>query len=416
MAWQLVADLLCAALWWHPLVWWLRHRLRVASEAAADEASLLVPDGPDLLAACLVTMGRRLVRSRQLGWLSIEGPGFRSGLGRRVERLLNLRTRPWRAPGRGRLLFAKTTLPAALVIVAVCCTAWARPQATLTEEGGTTMNVLRISWRRSLAAAALALFTAGCSDAVADDPPIDGPIPAVAGDDFSDADGQLTLLAEDEERENRERGDRDREEGAARKRGERERHKAERREVERRERREIETDRARLTHQLHELEDKAQHIKHELEGLRDGQDAEARELQGALRWINERMGDIRRELGDPRRERPRGDHLELEARIAHVKVAIRHLHAAGLHDEAGRLAQQVERLIAEHRRGDGRPQRPRPPGHGERPPHPELGQRLEQHKRAIHELSTALKQLRQEMGHIREMLQELSGRQREERR
>jgi len=547
-AWQVVANLLCAALWWHPLVWWSRHRLRAASEAAADEASLLVPDGPDLLAACLVAMGRRLAPPRQLGWLSVEGPGFRSGLGRRVERLLSLRTRPWRVPGRGRLLLAKTALPVALVIVTVSCTAWARPRATLSE-GGTTMNVLRTSWRQSAAAAALALFTAGCSDAVADAPPSEESLPAAVAGDLSDADGQLALPAENEEGEAREREQREREEAEARERTQREGEEAESREREQRDREEGEARereerereeaearereaREREGRERREAEMGARDLRRKLEGLRDGQDAEARELQAALREVEGQMEAIRRELRGPedqperreigereraeleehlgnlrqrsrelderaaaiRRElegvrrddqaaearqlqnmlrrrperpdpdRPRPDrpspereqlkrHLEelkavigrlaeagrheeaeakereareiirqlegppeppphgppedLERRIHHIKVAIENLRAAGLHDQAGRLAQQVDRLRGEHRRGDRPPQPPPPPEHRERPPHPEMAPRLDQHGRAIEELSNAVRQLRREMNEMRETLQQL---------
>jgi beta-lactamase regulating signal transducer with metallopeptidase domain len=130
-AWQSVADLSCAVLWWHPLSWWSRRQLRAANEVAADEASLIIPEGPDVLASCLVALGRRLAgrRPRRLGWLAVNGPGFRSALGRRVERLLTLPARSWRTPGRVRSLFAKTTLPVALVILAILSTAWARSQA-----------------------------------------------------------------------------------------------------------------------------------------------------------------------------------------------------------------------------------------------------------------------------------------------
>ena len=38
-AWHLVADLVSAAFWWQPMVWWARHQLRAASEEAADEAA-----------------------------------------------------------------------------------------------------------------------------------------------------------------------------------------------------------------------------------------------------------------------------------------------------------------------------------------------------------------------------------------
>ncbi len=173
-AWRLAADLVCAALWWHPLAWWSRSRLRAASEAAADEASLLVPGGPDALAGCLVTLGRKLVNARRLGWLSIEGAGFRSGLGRRVERLLSLRAGTCRAPTRRRLIVARAALALALVVVSVFSTAWARPQAPV-EEGETTMSVVRMSWKRSLAAMALAAWLAPVSAGAAEDKPRDVP-------------------------------------------------------------------------------------------------------------------------------------------------------------------------------------------------------------------------------------------------
>ena len=58
--WCLLADAATAVLWWHPGVWWLRRQMHLASEMAADEASLLVADGPRVLAECLVELGTRL--------------------------------------------------------------------------------------------------------------------------------------------------------------------------------------------------------------------------------------------------------------------------------------------------------------------------------------------------------------------
>lgn len=95
--WLALADLLMAALWWHPLVWWARRQFRAASEAAADEASLVVEDGPAVLAGCLVALAARLQRRRVLGLLGMAG--FRSDLGRRVERLLRLRAGEWPTTG-----------------------------------------------------------------------------------------------------------------------------------------------------------------------------------------------------------------------------------------------------------------------------------------------------------------------------
>ena len=51
-----------------------------ASELAADEASLLVPDGAGVLAGCLVELGGRLSGKRRAGWVQMAGTGFRSSL------------------------------------------------------------------------------------------------------------------------------------------------------------------------------------------------------------------------------------------------------------------------------------------------------------------------------------------------
>ena len=153
--WQLLADLAAVLLWWHPLVWWARRQWRAAGELAADEACLLVPQGADTLAACLVVLARRLESRPRLAWLAMAGPGLRSALGQRVERLLSLSARTWRPPRRGRIGVVTATIPVALLLVAVSCTAWARTRAPVAE-GATTMKVFVDCWRQSLAAVALA--------------------------------------------------------------------------------------------------------------------------------------------------------------------------------------------------------------------------------------------------------------------
>ena len=59
--WYLLADFVAALLWWHPMVWWARRRLHFTTEAAADEASMVVKDGPGVLAETLVTLGGGLL-------------------------------------------------------------------------------------------------------------------------------------------------------------------------------------------------------------------------------------------------------------------------------------------------------------------------------------------------------------------
>jgi|GEM_PF-755816 len=87
--WFLLADFATAWLWWHPLAWWVRRSLHGAAELAADEATAMVPDGPGALADCLVTLGKEMTASRGWSWVGING-GFRSNLGKRVERLMRM--------------------------------------------------------------------------------------------------------------------------------------------------------------------------------------------------------------------------------------------------------------------------------------------------------------------------------------
>lgn len=225
--WLVAADGLCSLLWWHPLVWWSRMRLQDTSEVAADEASLLLPDGPGVLAGCLVALGRRVVRRSRMSWVSINGPGFHSGLGRRVERLLHLGGRPRRAPGWGPAAFARFLLPVLLTLAAVFSTAWVRPQVTPIA-GEKTMNVWRTSVSSSVAATVLWMLAGPANDAAsASENGVDGPIPAVAGADFDGA-GVLLAQRDGERRE----GDREREEGD-RRRGDREGREVERRDGDR---------------------------------------------------------------------------------------------------------------------------------------------------------------------------------------
>lgn len=147
--WHLLADLAAAVWWWHPMAWWARRQLQSASEVAADEASLVVRNGPASLAESLVKLGAQMTEPQSPGGLGIEGKGFRSGLGRRVERLLQLDGQEWQAPSRLKSFLAHTIGPAALALVAVLCGAWAWPQSMLDDE--TLFSRWRQSWRGVLA-------------------------------------------------------------------------------------------------------------------------------------------------------------------------------------------------------------------------------------------------------------------------
>jgi beta-lactamase regulating signal transducer with metallopeptidase domain len=148
--WHALADMAAALLWWHPAVWWTRRQLRLTSELAADEASLLVADGPSVLAKCLLELGVRLVQPPLLGELPVSG--FRSHLGRRIQRLLNLQAKEWSAPGRARTVAFRLFGPLTTAIILVLSTAWVVPQA-ITK--GNDMKTMQLNWKQSLATFAL---------------------------------------------------------------------------------------------------------------------------------------------------------------------------------------------------------------------------------------------------------------------
>lgn len=342
-AWQLLADLLCAALWWHPLAWWSRSRLRAASETAADEACLLVPGGPDVLAGCLVALARNLIHPRRLGWLSIEGSGFRSGLGRRVERLLNLQTQPRQAPTPRRLAIARIAFPLALVLISLFSTAWARPQATL-HEGETTMNLMKHSWQRSLAAVVLTAWIAPnvmSAEREHDGPPPPKEKPSIHHPDVPRPDGE-----HGERREKPEKPAPRLHDGPPA---------------------EMNPEMRELMQKRRQLEAARREIEEKLHGLRDGQDAEARELreqmekvQQQIREVNERMPERLRAAAERMREGegPMAPVARERVRRAmeEFEQRIRELRAAGKNEEAEavrRQAQELQRRVQAMQEGRG---------------------------------------------------------------
>jgi beta-lactamase regulating signal transducer with metallopeptidase domain len=147
--WRFVSDLATALLWWHPLIWWMRNRLEAVSETAADEASLLLSNGPGALAKCLVRLGVQLARSKPDRTPAIAVIGFRSNLGRRVERLVHLDGREWRAPSAKLSALGRVAGTLSLAFATILCTAWVVPAGL---NKGENMQTMRHTWKRSLAA------------------------------------------------------------------------------------------------------------------------------------------------------------------------------------------------------------------------------------------------------------------------
>lgn len=116
-----LADLACAVAWWHPAVHWARRRLQAAMEAAADEASTLVPDGRTALAESLVRLARELATPDPARGLGVAGASNRSQLAGRVEALL-AGSRDWRrTSGLARCV---TWASATFVALALMVPAW----------------------------------------------------------------------------------------------------------------------------------------------------------------------------------------------------------------------------------------------------------------------------------------------------
>jgi len=146
-----------------------------------------------------------------------------------------------------------------------------------------------------------------------------------------------------------------------------------------------------------------------------GRHDEAERLKREGRQMMERFQAAQRERprpDQPRPDQPRPDQPrpegadELQRRIEHVKAAIENLRAAGLHEPAERLAEQMERAIREHRERFGdRPDRPHPAEHPDRP-RPE-------HPEAIPHIQEQINQMRREMEEMRQLLKELVQQQRE---
>lgn len=363
-AWTLASELVVALMWWHPLAHVARRRLLAAAEQAADAASTIVPNGPDILAECLVKLGRRLSGKPRLGWVAAEGSGMRSGLARRVQQLLKLSDRPahhttGRVPGASRPVAVVL-----LMILTISCTFWVHPTTSFAK-GEETMNVLKASWRQSLAAVAITAFLGPLStDAAADEKPDVPPKPAQL-EDGSPAD-QVLLAQRGErergEREAREHGERERDvehrerEGREpEERGERERD-AEHREREARERapREREEHRERMAEEREELRQRAEEIEHEKAEFQRDAEQGARELEQGIRETQQEreenarhIAELERELAQLKKKLAEEANEELEEQIGKLSGKLEEAREG--REALAERAKNLERELDEHR-------------------------------------------------------------------
>ena len=368
------------------------------------------------------------------------GLGLTSALSQRVERLLNLSAGQWRPPTRGRLRVMTTAVPVVLLLVAVSCTAWARTRAPVTE-GVTTMKVFVNSWRQSFAAATLAAVLAPASGDTSRTQAAEGehdvPLVKVEAEKPPHS-GEAAK--EGHEGAHRELRETPREERKPEARPEREpgREGGDEREAHARE----------IAQRRAQLQEQATEIRRKLQALRPDQDADERELKGALERIErqlqelqtpapnrdrvrarleelkaaqrqaqeagradeaERLGREAHELmrmleqgpGDRPAGRPEGE--EAQRRLQHLRAAIENLRAAGLNDQANALARDAERLA--------RGERPAAPEGGRQPQRERLADApvaVPHLERSVQELRGQIQELRQQMEEIRQHLKALA--------
>jgi len=171
--WYFFSDVVAAILWWHPLLWFARRRLRDTSERTADEASLLIDGGPQALAECLVLLGQQQVAQSGPTAPGFEGTGFRSSLAQRVERLCLLRTgRSWQPLGRTRSTFARVVGSMTLVATVIVGGGWTNSQ---TINQGESMKTIRNIWTQSLSALALLAVAGSGATTPSSNPPLAEP-------------------------------------------------------------------------------------------------------------------------------------------------------------------------------------------------------------------------------------------------
>ncbi len=358
--WRYLAGLGSAVLWWHPAAWVIRRRLHWACELAADEASLLLTDGPRQLARGLLRYGR-IVCPGLSSVVGVGGDGFGSALARRVARLMNL-SRSGTAPDRrSAVRTASTTTIVVTALAVVFSTVWAGVFGPLPqEEGGTVMTRFAVSWRGSLSAVTLAAFLSPWSASAAEEGRREGPPPG--------ADRPPAM-----ERERDQAPERDRD-------PERDRREGERREGMDRPRppqpdavrEEIEQAMRRIQGAQAELKERAQALRREMAGASDEAKARIREAMEGLEREMRELEAKKREIMESfalRRppEKPDGPPpiARLEHRLEELRKEIARAREEHRMDAVERLEKQIaetERLLHNAREGGPRPPEAGPPG------------------------------------------------------
>jgi beta-lactamase regulating signal transducer with metallopeptidase domain/Flp pilus assembly secretin CpaC len=117
--WQCFSNVISVLLWWNPLVWMARWKLRESAEETADAISTCEPADRNQLAECLIRLGREMTSPQWSSSLSIFGAGFKSQLGKRVDRLVNGKAEWNHAPSglKPRVMHLMITFTVAALLV-----------------------------------------------------------------------------------------------------------------------------------------------------------------------------------------------------------------------------------------------------------------------------------------------------------
>lgn len=183
----------------------------------------------------------------------------------------------------------------------------------------------------------------------------------------------------------------------------RERPVPERRESEGRERPRTDGRSPELVKRHQELERQALEIKRALEGLRDDQDEEARELQAKLREVTAKLHELQRA-----RRGPEGVRDDLLGRLHELeKALVRAREAGGSEEEIVRIQRQMAE-VRQHM--EGRVVR-RPPATSVM----RVPAEVERLKGTVREMNEQMTEMRREMAQMRELLEKLIEQQREDR-
>lgn len=156
--WNLLAALVKALLWWHPMAWIAAKRLKELCEEAADEVTVLLPNGPRELAAGLLECARGRFQTRMPVLAALRTSHARSFIARRIHRLLALEKKDDKAARVGRIKriqrFVVITTALAVFLASL---GFPVPEVLLTK-GEVAMRHRHSLWRHSLMAAAIAAF------------------------------------------------------------------------------------------------------------------------------------------------------------------------------------------------------------------------------------------------------------------